>query len=175
MSSLPWRRFKCLLVVFSSLLLLYGISGSYMTVVSDIGHVGDKVTLWSPMKTFKRGSELTFMFHMLIRDEDTTAKLTVFTYSQMHVYEQQLLAIGGNQGTSWISTAVCLPEGTYQLAFVAIHGFQFLSDIALSNVVIFHSEHCKSTSNAGKGKHCANTSSLQVVVVWPYANNQLLL
>jgi len=71
---------------------------------------------------------------MLISNEDTTAALTVYTYSQMHVYERRLLEIRGNHGISWQWEAVCLPEGTYQLAFVATHGLQFLSDIALDDI-----------------------------------------
>jgi len=86
------------------------------------------------MSTFKKGSVVKFKYHMLISDEDTTAALTVYTYSEMHVYERRLLEIRGNRGISWHSETVCLPEGTYQLAFVTTHGLQFLSDIALNDV-----------------------------------------
>ena len=110
------------------------ISGPYATVRSWNGQQGDQVTLLSPTATFKNGVQLSFYYHMLIRDEDTTAALTVFTYSQMHVYERRLIEIRGNHGISWQWATVCLPEGTYQLAFVATHGLQFLSDIALDNI-----------------------------------------
>jgi len=90
------------------------------------------------MKTFKESTLLFFQYHMLIGDEDTTAALTVFTYSQLHVYEKRLIEIRGNRESEWQYTGVCLPAGTYQLAFVATHGLQFMSDIALDNIVISH-------------------------------------
>ena len=134
---------------------LFDISGSYITVKSDIGQAGDQVTLWSPMETFRRGSLVTFKYHMWISSEDTTAALTVYTYSQMHVYERRLLEIRGDHGNSWKSASVCLPDGTYQLAFVATHGLQFLSDIALSNVELLNSdnEQCDLVYDSQKGKY----------------------
>ena len=112
------------------------ISGSYITVKSNIGQAGDQVTLLSPMKAFKEGTELSFNYHMWLSDDDTMAALTVFTYSELHVYDRLLVEIRGNQGTSWKRMKVRLPAGTYQLAFVATHGLQFLSDIALDDIVI---------------------------------------
>ena len=128
-----------------------------MTVRSDVGHTGDQVTLWSPMETFKRGSAVSFKYHMRTSDEDTTAALTVYTYSQMHVYDRRLIEIRGNRGISWQSATLCLPVGTYQLAFVATHGLQFLSDIALSDVELLTSDntHCDSVYDADshRGKY----------------------
>jgi len=103
-------------------------------VKSNIGQVGDQVTLLSPARTFAKDSTLSFYYHMRISDEDTTAALTVYTYSQLHVYERRLTEIRGNHGTTWQQESVCLPEGTYQLVFVATHGLQFLSDIALDEI-----------------------------------------
>ena len=108
-----------------------------MTVKSNIGQAGDQVTLLSPMKTFTDGTELSFYYHMRLSDEDTVAALTVFTYSQLHVYERRLVEIQANQGTSWKRMKVCLPAGTYQLAFVATHGLQFSSDIALDEIELY--------------------------------------
>ena len=90
--------------------------------------------LLSPMRTFEKGTELSFYYHMRISSADTTAALTVYTYSQLHAYERRLIEIRGNHGTRWHDERVCLPEGTYQLAFVATHGLPFLSDIALDEV-----------------------------------------
>ena len=92
------------------------------------------MVLLSPLATHEEGTLLTFNYHMMISDEDTTAALTVFTYSQLHMYERRLVEIRGNHGPQWQHAAVCLPGGTYQLAFVATHGLQFLSDIALDDV-----------------------------------------
>ena len=89
------------------------------------------------MKTFSEGTELSFYYHMWLSDEDTMAALTVFTYSQLHVYETRLVEIRGNQGNSWERMKVCLPAGTYQLAFVATHGLQFSSDIALDEIELY--------------------------------------
>jgi len=125
-----------------------------MTVPSNIGEVGDQVTLLSPMTTVKEGAGLSFLYHMLISDEDKTAALTVFTYSQLHVYKKRLIEIRGNYGTRWQSASFCLPEGTYQLAFVATHGLQFLSDIALDDIRITPS--C-SSGTMNKGRYFTRT------------------
>ena len=109
-------------------------AGSYVTVLSDVGQLGDQVVLLSPLATHEEGTSLTFNYHMMISVEDTTAALTVFTYSQLHMYERRLVEIRGNHRPQWQHAAVCLPGGTYQLAFVATHGLQFLSDIALDDV-----------------------------------------
>jgi len=103
-------------------------------VSSTFGQFGDQVTLLSPMETFEKGTELSFYVHMRISDKDTTAALTVCTYSELHVCERRLIQIRGNHGTKWQRAEVCLPEGTYQLVFVATHGLQFLSDIALDEI-----------------------------------------
>ena len=109
---------------------------------SDIGQVGDQVTLLSPMNTFKEGTELSFYYHMRISEEDTTAALTLFTYSKLHVYEKRLVEIRGDHGTKWKQMSICLPEGTYRLAFVATHGLQFVSDIALDDISVGLSHYC---------------------------------
>jgi len=124
--------------------------GSYITVRSNIGQLGDQVTLFSPTKTFDKGTRLKFSYHMLISDEDTTAALTVHTYSASHVYGESLLEIRGNQGSGWQTTYVCLPKGTYQLAFVATHGLQFLSDIALNRIELHNDDNCISPIVTGK-------------------------
>ena len=108
--------------------------GYYITFSSDKGQVGDQVVLLSPLATHEEGTSLTFYYHMMISDEDTTAALTVFTYSQLHMYERRLIEIRGNHGPQWQHAEVCLPGGTYQLAFVATHGLQFFSDIALDDI-----------------------------------------
>jgi len=132
-----------------------------MTVKSNIGQIGDRVTLLSPMKTFVKGSLLTFRYHMMISDEDTTAALTVFTYSQLGVYEQRLLEIRGNHGASWQRAEVCLPEGTYQLAFVATHGLKFSSDIALDDIELNFETYKRCVKYSGiKGKYFTNLIGL---------------
>jgi len=130
------------------LLLPILISGSYVTVKSDVGQLGDQVTLLSPMNTFKEGTELSFYYHMRISEEDTMAALTLFTYSKLHVYEKRLVEIRGDHGTKWKQMSVYLPEGTYQLAFVATHGLQFLSDIALDDISVGLSRCCDLANEA---------------------------
>jgi len=126
-----------------------------MTVRSNIGQVGDQVTLWSPVETFEEGTLLTFYYHMLISDEDTAAALTVYTYSELYVYERRLIEIKGNHGTNWQHAEVCLPGGTYRLAFVATHGLQFSSDVALDDINVVLQKHCVSAykDNTNKGIH----------------------
>jgi len=132
--------------------------GSYVTVFSNIGNVGDQVTLLSPMKTYIGSTLLTFRYHMMISDEDTEAALTVFTYSQLGVYEQRLFEIRGNHGYSWQQAEVCLPEGTYRLAFVATHGLKFLSDVALDDIELNFEMHQRCVASA-KGKYFTDSTT----------------
>ena len=132
--------------------------GSYVTVFSNIGNVGDQVTLLSPMDTYIGSTLLTFSYHMMISDEDTTAALTVFTYSQLGVYEQRLLEIRGNHGSSWQHAEVCLPEGTYQLAFVATHGLKFSSDVALDDIELDFEMHQRCVAST-KGNYFTAAST----------------
>jgi len=117
-------------------------------VSSTVGQFGDQVTLLSPMKTFEKGTKLSFYYHMRVGKEDTTAALTVYTYTQLHAYQHRLGEIRGNHGTNWQQKVVCLPEGTYQLAFVATHGLQFLSDIALDEIELEFDVTCWLTSES---------------------------
>lgn len=86
---------------------------------------------------------------MLVGNEDTTAALTVYTYPAHAVYKERLLEIRGNKGRSWQTASVCLPKGAYQLAFVATHGLQFLSDIALNRIELQKDENCISRNAEG--------------------------
>ena len=131
-----------------------------MTIRSDIGQVGDEVTLFSPRQTFDYATLLAFTYHMLISDEDTAAALTVHTYSPYGVYEQRLLEIRGSRESGWHTASVCLPKGTYQLAFVATHGLQFLSDIALNRVELQHYEDCISLDTGKYGESVRRKNTL---------------
>jgi len=134
------------------------ILGSYMSVTSNIGQVGDQVTLLSPkMKTLEQDTYLLFWYHMWISDDDKTAALTVYTYSELHVYERRLTELRGNRGSGWYPGFVCIPKGTYQLAFVATHGLQFLSDIAVDDIRLY--EYRCYQSIAREGKYFTDTST----------------
>jgi len=126
------------------------ILGSYITVTSNIGQVGDQVTLFSPMKTFEQNTWVTFWYHMMINDDDKTAALTVYTYSQLHVYETRLTEIRGNHGSGWNYGNVCVPKGTHQVAFVATHGPQFLSDIAVDEIRQYTFQCSRRVTKEGK-------------------------
>jgi len=124
-----------------------------MTVKSYIGQLGDQVTLLSPMRTFEKGTRLSFYYHMWISKEDKTAALTVFIYSQLRVYEKLLVEIRGDYGNRWEEASICLPEGTYQLAFVATHGLQFLSDIAVDEIELHFDD-----DDADGGQKCGTAA-----------------
>jgi len=132
------------------------------------GQVGDQVTLLSPMNTFKEGTKLSFYYHMRISEEDTTAALTLFTYSQLHTYEKRLIEIRGNHGTSWEKVSIFLPEGTYQLAFVATHGLQFLSDIALDEIELYFDDDAQrycTYESEGEGKYFTCTNYIMIILL----------
>jgi hypothetical protein len=98
-----------------------------MFVSSGVGQRGDQVRLLSPVSTFSANTKLTFYYYMHLNDSDTTAALTLFQYTDMHVYNQRLFVAKGNQGSTWKQATVCLPEGTYQLASVATLGMPYLT------------------------------------------------
>jgi len=127
-----------------------------MTVPSDVGEIGDRVALQSPMTTVKESTELQFKYHIWTSSEDTTAALSLFIYSKLHVYEELLFEIQGNRGPSWQQATACLPNGTYQLAFVATHGLRFSSDIAVDNIVLSTDTRC-SLNTTTEGRYFAGT------------------
>ena len=91
--------------------------------------------LVSPQYTFNAGSTLTFRYHMWLNSSDTTAQLSVHVYTQLHAVTQQLFTTSGNHGNSWHKAIVCLPAGTYGLAFIGTIGMTYLSDIGLDDIM----------------------------------------
>jgi len=116
-------------------------AGYFMWLDSLIGQTGDKVSLLSPTMTFSEHSLLTFQYHMLLNDTDTTGALSVFRMTELLSFDTLLYREHGNHGDSWNTAEVCLPSGTYHLTFVGTVGLKTLSDIAIDN--IFISEHDK--------------------------------
>jgi MAM domain, meprin/A5/mu len=124
-------------------LLLF--AGHYMLVSSSSSQTGDQVTLLLPTFTCSRPAVLTFYYHMWLNSTDSTAALTLFAQSPIGLNYQRLFLASGNKGPNWQSATVCLPAGTYRLAFVATIGLSFMSDIALDNVVVNLQRPCDST------------------------------
>jgi len=110
------------------------IPGYYMLLVSSVGQPGDRVALVSPRNTFNANSTLTFYYHMWLSSGDTAAELSVYKYSQLHAVEQRLFTDSADRGSSWRKVTVCLPAGTYNLAFVGTIGQNYVSDIGVDGI-----------------------------------------
>ena len=113
-----------------------------MLVSSSVGKIGDQVTFLSPTLCLNESTTISFFYNMRLNSTDTTAALSLYAQSVFGVNFQQLFAAAGNRGPQWNSVEVCLPTGTYRLAFVATVGFPFMSDIALDNVILQHNSPC---------------------------------
>jgi hypothetical protein len=107
-----------------------------MLVDSSLGLPGDRVMLLSPPQSFEEAVTMTFRYYMHLDSTDTTAALTVYTYSPLKTFDQQLFTVSGDHGSSWQLATVCLPAGKYQVAFVATIGITYFSDIALDRVTV---------------------------------------
>lgn len=114
-----------------------------MLLSSATGKAGSQITLLSPLASYKTVSHVTFSYHMWLNSTDTVGALSLYARSSLGVDYLQLFAAFGNQGRQWLSADVCLPIGTYRLAFTATVGLPFMSDIALDTVVIYSNAPCQ--------------------------------
>ena len=105
-----------------------------MMVSSSMARIGDQIMLLSPLGKFVGNYKLQFYYYMHLDDSDKTAALSLYRYSQLQASDQQLFVATGDQGTSWQLATVCLPSGTYRLAFVATIGIPYLSDMAIDDI-----------------------------------------
>lgn len=117
-----------------------------MLLQSSVGQTGDQVSLLSPQRSFKTATVLTFFYNMWLNSTDTVGALKVYRYSKLHNYDQQMFSISGNQGRQWQKATICLPAGTYSLAFVGTIGLKYLSDIAIDSISLSADTPC----NLGK-------------------------
>jgi MAM domain, meprin/A5/mu len=113
-----------------------------MLVSSSVGKIGDQVTLLSPTLILNEPTTCSFSYNMWLNSTDTTAALSLYAQSAFGTNFQQLFAAAGNRGQKWNPVQICLPPGTYRLAFVATVGFPFMSDIALDNVILHQNSPC---------------------------------
>ena len=118
------------------------VLGHFMLLDSSKGQTGDQVTLLSPKLALSVRSLLKFSFQMLLNDTDTDGTLTVYRYTQLHVYDAVLFQVRGNRGVKWLSQEICLRTGEYQLAFVGTIGLASLSDIAIDNIKVTKGQDC---------------------------------
>jgi len=125
-------------------LVAYTVSGYFMHLDSTHGQFGDKATLLSPRTPFRARSSLKFSYHMMLNESDTLGALSVYRYTQLHTYDLLLFDVRGSQGQAWsTSVSICIPSGTYQLAFVGTVGFPSASDIAVDDVEVTLDINCE--------------------------------
>ena len=97
---------------------------------------------------------MTFWYHMWLNATDSVASLTVYTYSLFGSNDRQLFTASGNHGSSWQSQTLCLPVGTYKIAFVGAVGMTYLSDIGIDSVALDYMTAC-SVPNVQDGERAA--------------------
>lgn len=105
-----------------------------MLLQSSSGLTGDQVSLISPLVSIETITELTFYYNMWLDSSDKVGALNVYIYSEFHTYDSNVFSASGNQGSEWRKASICLPPGTYSLAFVGTIGMRYLSDIAIDSV-----------------------------------------
>jgi len=128
------------------------VVGYFMLLDSLNGQIGDQVTLFSPKRMFAASSFLTFSYFMHLNESDTAATLTVYKYSQLQTYDMKLFTARGNRGPIWHREEICIPSGTYQLAFVGTIGLPSLTGIAVDNVQIVDDDNCENNySSSSEG------------------------
>lgn len=115
--------------------------GYYMLLYST-GQPGDKVMLKSPRQTFDQPLQLSFYYYMSLNSTDSTAALSVVKYSQLEVYDGELLTLKGDHGRRWNHAVVCIPAGTYHVVFIGTVGLTQLSDIGLDEVSVQQTASC---------------------------------
>jgi hypothetical protein len=122
-------------------MIVLDIVGGYMLFSSKGSMAGANATLLSPTIKFSETSMVTFLYRMVLPSCDETA-LEVYTWSS-DSNKRIIFHAAGNQSGEWQKASVCLPIGTYRLAFVGIVGIPSLSNMALDNVSIsFHESAC---------------------------------
>ena len=95
---------------------------------------------------FTQPTLITFSYNFDSQDggSDPSASLALYAYTPLNVPVVQLAtplgsssaAGGGAGGGAWSSASLCMPSGSYYLAFVATHGQPYVTNIALDNVLI---------------------------------------
>src|SRR5664279_1715173 len=105
-----------------------------MLLESSLGQLGDTVMLLSPPRNFTSPTLMSFYYHMQLNSSETTAALTVYKYSRLHAFEQQLFMTSQDGGEEWQKASVCLPAGVYSVAFVGTIGLSYSSDTGLDNI-----------------------------------------
>lgn len=130
-----------------------------MLLDSSAGLGGDQVTLLSPEWTFITPSQLSFYFYMTEDLVVSPSTLQVYKYTQLHAYEL-LLHSTKSVGSKWQQAKICLPAGTYRLAFVGTIGSNYLSDIALDEF----------TLNSATSS-CSIASSVNTTILYPDLNS----
>jgi hypothetical protein len=105
-----------------------------MLLQSSAGQMGDRISLLTPQKSFDRHTTLTFHYNIRLNSLDTVGALDVYTSTKLQLHKQNLFRVSGDQGKQWRVAVICLPVGTYSLAFVGTIGMKYLSDIAIDSV-----------------------------------------
>jgi len=112
-----------------------------MLLSSLNGQIGDQISFLSPINTYSGKSMLAFFYNMNLKSDDTYGALTLYRYGELHTYDQVLFsAPSSNSGLWYEAKIVCLPAGTYQLAFVGTIGLPSSSDITVDGVTVVENE-----------------------------------
>jgi len=131
--------------------------GYYMLFNSRRGQMGDRMQLISPLLSISQSSQLQFSYYILRKQSDGGSLLQLFQLSTLGIRVQLLFENSMSPDSSWQQATICLPSGSYFLAFEATMGNPLLSDITLDNIRVSTNQPCllaasKSTISSKNGK-----------------------
>lgn len=115
-------------------LRLFECSGTCWLFSANASTQGDRASLTSPLLSLPRSPKMTFHYRMLLWNSN----MTVRVYIQNTDSSEQLLlfSTSGNQSVQWQQVILCLPVGSYSLAFIGIAGVARQSEMVLDDVII---------------------------------------
>jgi len=116
--------------------------GNYMVFNSRLGQVGDRMQLISPLMTISQSTQLQFFYYMTLKQSDGGSLLQLFQVSKLGIQVQLLFENSMSVDTTWQLATVCLPLGSYSLAFQGTMGYPFVSDIAIDSIKVTLNNQC---------------------------------
>ena len=135
---------------------------------SRLGQVGDRMQLISPLITISQSTQLQFSYYMPLKQSDGGSMLQLFQVSKLGIHFELQFENTVSVDSSWQRAIVCLPFGSYYLAFQATMGNPLVSHMAIDSIRVSTMEPClvasKPTTKNKNGKRSicvSNPSFLQ--------------
>lgn len=132
-------------------------SGSYMYVEASYPNFPSKqFVLESPVLALAPQCHLSFWYHMY---GSSIGSLTLNAATSSGSSAVSLWTRSGNQGNTWQSATVMVPQDATKLQFDAVTGSSWSSDIAIDDIIF----DCQVADGDSKG--CRNPSTMDIMAV----------